>query len=164
MTTMRRTWLLVLILALAGCGFHLRGEVKLPANISTVRIEAPNRLLQDELSIYLKAGGAHVTTRAEPADATLALSGEDFQRRVLSVDPNTGKAREYELAYTVSVSMTRADGSVLLAPQQVRLVRDYVYDQDAVLGKSREEDVLRDEMRRDAVQQVLRRMAATQGG
>jgi len=48
----------------------------------------------------------------------------------------------------------------VLGSQSVSLLRDYVFDPDAVIGKSREEGVLREEMRRDAAQQILRRIRA----
>ena len=47
--------------------------------------------------------------------------------------------------------------------QMVSLLRDYVADADAVLGKSREEGVLHAEMRRDAAAQIMRRVATALG-
>jgi len=38
--------------------------------------------------------------------------------------------------------------------------REYTFDQFNVLAKEKEEEYLRDEMRRDAVQQILRQLAA----
>ena len=93
----------------------------------------------------------------------LQLSDERFSRRVLSVDSNTGKEREFELAYQVAFQVTGAGGEELVPKQTVSLVRDYVFDADAVLGKSREQSVLQAEMRRDAAARIGRSIAASLG-
>jgi len=95
------------------------------------------------------------------ADASIDVTSEVFDRRVLSVDPNTGKEREFELAYTVAFNVVRGDGAPVLSGQSINLLRDYVFDADAVIGKSREEGVLIVEMRRDAAQQLLRRLRSS---
>ena len=139
---------------LSGCGFQLRGSADLQG-LKSVRIDTGSTILRDELAVFL------VDDKKAPVDAVLSAYDENYQRRVLSVDSNTGKAREYELAYTVKFNLVDGDGEALVSEQRVRLVRDFVFDEDAVIGKSREEDVLRREMRRDAVQHILRRLTAT---
>jgi LPS-assembly lipoprotein len=160
-----RGWLIVGIAAsvLSGCGFQLRGGADLP-NVDSIRVNAANASMRDELAVFLQDGGARVVRDADSlVDAVLTVSGEAFDRRVLSVDPSTGKAREYELAYTVNFAMVDGKGKPMVDQQSIRLIRDFVFDEDAVIGKSREENVLRDEMRRDAMQQIIRRLRASLG-
>ena len=145
---------------LGGCGFQLRGEVALPADIRTVHVNAPVEL-RDEIQIYLEGSGVAVADSRAGADASIDVTSEIFDRRVLSVDPNTGKEREFELAYTVAFNVVRGDGAPVLSGQSINLLRDYVFDADAVIGKSREEGVLIVEMRRDAAQQLLRRLRSS---
>jgi LPS-assembly lipoprotein len=148
-------------MAIAGCGFQLRGSVDLPG-LDTVRVTGAGASMREELAVFLREGGVKVTEEVtSDADAELALTDEQMKRRVLSVDPSTGKAREYELAYSVDFQMVNAEGTALVRRQTVRLVRDFVFDVDAVIGKSREEGVLRAEMRRDAVQQIIRRLRSS---
>ncbi len=150
---------LLLAAHLTGCGFELRGRASLPDDIRSVHVNAP-AALRDELQIFLEGGGAELAESGTSADVTINVSSETYDRRVLTVDPNTGKEREFELAYSVAFDVKRANGTPVLASQSVRLIRDYVFDPDAVIGKSREEGVLREEMRRDAAQQILRRIRA----
>lgn len=150
-------FLLLTAFVLGGCGFQLRGHVAMPEGLERIQVQAPGKL-KDDLALYLDASG--VTVTPTDADAVLMVSNERFERRVLTVDPRTGKSREYELAYSLMFELRRRDGSRILAPQQVRLLRDYVFDEDALIGKNLEESVLRDEMRRDAVQQILLRIQA----
>jgi LPS-assembly lipoprotein len=143
---------------LAACGFHPRGAVELPSGLSTVYVQAPNTLIAEPLEMYLQAGGARLAASAAAADVTVVVSNESTSRRLLAVDPRTGKAREFQLAYALTYQANRADGSAMIPPQTVRLTRDYTFDPTAVIAKSEEETLIYSEMRRDAVQQVLRRL------
>ncbi len=147
-------------LGLNACGFHLRGSPPLPDDAGPVYLKTPSDVLFDELAVYLRDSGATVIRNQEGADTVLDLSKEIFTRRTLSVDPDTGKEREFELSYSISFELRKSDGTVLVGLQTVSLVRDYVFDADQVIGKSREQNVLRKEMRRDAAQQILTRLSA----
>ena len=157
----------ILVLALAivaagGCGYQLRGAVSLPPALDGIHVTGPAGI-GDALTQMLESGGAGVRPERESAKAVLWLGRERLTRRVLSVDPDTGKEREIELAYSVAFRVAGGDGEELMPEQTVSLLRDYVADADAVLGKSREEDVLREEMRRDAAGQIMRRVVAALG-
>ena len=156
---------LVLTLAIAatgGCGYQLRGGVSLPPGLDAVRIAGPIDI-RNALTQLLDSGGVHVQPVGGSAEALLQVSDERFNRRVLSVDPNTGKERGFELACQVTFEVIGAQGEELVPKQTVSLIREYVFDTDAVLGTSREQGVLRAEMRRDAAAQIVRRIAASLG-
>ncbi len=151
---------LLCLSTLSACGFSLRGHAPLPKGIDTVHLQAGSAALRSHLRLALQANGALVAVEKKAADATLIIATESFDRRVLAVDPGTGKSREFELVYNLSFSFNAREGHKLLAPQQLRLRRDFVFDDDAVIGKSREEAVLVEEMRRDAAGQIMRRLSA----
>lgn len=151
--------LLAATLLLAGCGFQLRGALELPDNIQTLHVTAPSQLRNDILTL-LESGGVGVSASSAEADASITVTSERFSRRVLSVDPTTGKEREFELAYTLTFGVTRSNGIAVIEDGAVNLLRDYVFDPEAVIGTSREEELLRDEMRRDAARQLMRRVEA----
>lgn len=161
---MRRIALLLvmglLVSALTGCGFKLRGSTDLPSNLKELDLRIANTVVKEELLPFLEQGGISVFKRdgTTQPDAILTVGSEKFTERVLSVSPDTGKAREFELAYVLPYRFVDADGKALIKPGSIRLLRDYVFDADKVIGKSRERGVLRREMRRDAVLQLLRRM------
>ena len=145
---------------MSGCGFELRGETALPPGFERVFVNGSGAAAT-ELRILLDGSGAELTTAAKESDAAVYLSGEKFSRRVLSVDPDTGKEREIELVYSISFHVNRGTGGTLLSRQTVRLRRDYVFDATAVIGKSYEATVLRREMRRDAAEQIMRRLGSS---
>lgn len=164
MKMLRITIISLLLAALSGCGFHLRGDVDLPSNMQVLYIDGVNQYdnFAVELRRSLRGSGVNVVEDVNSAQAVVKLSNVRFDRRVLSVSGNTGKVREYELFYGAEVTVLDRAGKVILPAQRLRLVRDYVFDENDVLGKSSEEAQLRKEMQTDLISQILRRLQAEQ--
>ena len=154
----------VVSFALAGCGFQPRGQSLASGKLGSVYVQNSGAAIGDELQLYLDDAGVVRAPDAASADVIVHLSGERYDRRVLSVDANTGKAREFELEYRVNYSALTRAGGMLVENQVLTLTRDFVFDADALIGKSREESELREEMRRDAVLQILGRLDRAMGG
>ena len=150
------------IVTAGGCGYQLRGAVSLPPGLDAIHVAGPRDVSRAVVQL-LESGGIRIESTRDSASVRLTLSGERFNRRLLSVDSNTGKEREFELAYQIAFRVTGANGEEIVPNQTVSLIRDYVFDADAVLGTSREQSVLHAEMRRDAAAQVVRRVAASLG-
>ena len=163
MNIFRITIVSILLAALTGCGFHLRGNVSLPSNMQVLYIDGVSQYsgFAVELRRTLIGNGVNVVETIDPAQAVVKLTNLRFDRRVLSVTGNTGKVREYELYYGVEVTVLGRDGKVILPTYRLRQERDYLYDENDVLGKSSEEAELQREMQTDLVQQVIRRLQAT---
>lgn len=151
----------ILVLTLSACGFRLRGAIELPPAMQETRIigMAEFAPLNIQLRRLLSSAGAKVVAAGASASATLIISGEDFRKRVLSVD-SQGRAAEYELSYRFSFELTAADNKVLVPRQSVELVRDYRFDPDNVLAIDAEEARIREEMYRFAANQTMRRITA----
>lgn len=113
--------------------------------------------LADELTILLEGGD--ITITSDRPDAILVIEREHTDRRVLSVDSNTGKEREHELSYTVVFRVVSADGKELLPPKTINLLRDYVFDEKALHGTNWEQGVLFQEMRRTAANRIFQYLA-----
>lgn len=158
-----RLTIVLLASLLAGCGFELRGANVLPPDLENLYVVA-NADLATDVENFLETSDTKLVKSREEADVVLTIVNPRYDRRVLSVDPNTGKEREYEIVYTVDVNAVGKQGRTLIAPQPVSLVRDFIFDTDAIIGASREEAVLQVEMRRDAVQQILYRLRAATAG
>jgi outer membrane lipopolysaccharide assembly protein LptE/RlpB len=60
--------------------------------------------------------------------------------------------------YTIQYSI-EGDGKTLVDPQTLTLTRDYTYDSRLVLGKAREEELLREAVVRDLVRIVLKKIS-----
>lgn len=148
---------LVLVLGLSGCGYHLRGSAESGAVPRQLFVDAP-LWVRDEMRILVESAGGEVLKGPDGADSTIRFREDAFDKRVISVDSRTGKEREVELSYSLYFDASDAAGQPLLTNQRVHLLRDFTIDADAVLGKGAEESVLKEEMRRDAISQLLRRV------
>lgn len=161
----RRTRLLPALLVLAllqGCGWHLRGDLDLPPSISPLFIQGLARYdkLRMELGSSLTSSGVEVAEQPNKAGAILRILNRSTNKRVLSVIGTTGKVAEYELQEALEFDMLDADGQELFPKQRVEVIRTYINREEEVLGKRREEETMRKEMRRDLVSRVLTHMQA----
>lgn len=157
---MLRPVLLVIAMAtlLSGCGFHLRGAgeaiVLPPVTLEAVTVSPE---LRRDMGRALKDVATQTGT-----PLTLTLQHESRTRWPVALD-SAGKAREYELRYVIQFKLRRGN-DLLLGAGEVRELRDLSFDEAQVLAKGVEEQLLYDDMRREAVQSVLRQVhAAIQG-
>ncbi len=154
-----RRALLFAALVVPACGFHLRGTVPADLQFSRVYVKAHGaRRVAAELKRQLGYNRVVVAPDAASADVVVDLRDERFDERVLSVDPRTGKAREYQIAYRVNLAVRHTDKRPLIKSQTVDLLRDFTFDETAALGKFEEQQVLREDMIEDAAETVLRRL------
>jgi len=155
-----------MLLLLAGCGFHLRGEVSLSAELQRIHIKGVSQYstLGTALKRSLRSQGVEIVDSPTAASAILKISEPDYSRRLLSVNAVSGKVNEYEIQYSLNVTLLDRGGKVLLKQQQLRQLRDFTFDRDRVLGKGNEEARLRTDMERDLAAQVLRRLQAYRRG
>lgn len=144
---------------LAGCGFHLRKEASLPASMQRVHIEIADASseLARGLAKALPRSGAQLVEQAGPGVATLKISSNALNTEVLSVGGNA-RATEYAMRYHVEFEVNDAAGTALLPRQTIDLSRDFTFDASQALGVSAETDLLREELQRDMVANILRRL------
>jgi LPS-assembly lipoprotein len=143
---------LAALLLLSGCGFHMRGNYQLPATVGAVFIDVPgyDYDLRHRLQRTLASRGVRLVDEATAADAVLQIRNPRFATRVLSVGTDA-RVREHELRYTLGFELRRRDGTFLVAPQTVELLRDVTYDETNVLGSQSEQSAGRLELQDQAV-------------
>ena len=98
----------------SGCGCHLQGHKALPRALAVTDVQAADRQSDfvQALRKELLTSGAHLTTDREEATAVVHVLTDNFQKRVLSVTSQDQPA-EYEITYTVRVSVSFGDKEVL---------------------------------------------------
>jgi LPS-assembly lipoprotein len=154
----------LLALSLGGCGFHLRGasSVELPPELSTLRVTMGGGyppLLVDMRNALQSLGNVRVTDDVSAKVPVLQLLGESSATQLLAID-SSGRPSAYLLNYRVDYALIGADGKPLLEKQSVKLQREYSFDRLNVIATEKQSDFLQTEMRRDTVQQILRRLAS----
>jgi LPS-assembly lipoprotein len=156
---MKRRAFLVLLTALPliGCGFQLRGAHAIPYH--SVYLDAPKESpAARQLANSLRSQGVSITESARDADVMLKLSQETQTRSILALSGG-GRVREYRLNYSLSYSLTGKDGKEIYPEASIQSTRDFTYDDNQYLAKTAEEDFLYRDLRDEAVQQILRRLA-----
>lgn len=156
---------LVAVLAtslLAACGYRPRGSVELPADFRDIHVQAPVDI-SDELAIFLDSGGARLVPTPGDSDAIIKVTSEKYEQRVVTVDATTGKAREFELLYTLNFSVRLRDGTMLIPSEHLVIRRVYIFDPDAVIGATQNVATLQRDMRRDAAERIIRLTEAALG-
>lgn len=150
-------------LLLSACGYHLRGSgPALAAQLPPVYLTGQAGPLQSALRKALKAGGTDLVTGPELAQWVLTVLGEQSGRRSLSVG-SSGKVAEYEVRYAARYQLDDARGQPLLAPETIESTRVLRFDETQVLVADQEQKILVEDMRRDAVGRILRRLQAVGG-
>lgn len=148
---------------LSACGFHLAKEAQLPAAMSRIAVQGadPYSPLIVDLGKALARSGSRLVEADAGPGAVLRFGANSVRTDVLSVGGNA-RANEYTIRHHVEFDVVAADGKVLLAPQVIELSRDFTFDASQALGVAAEQELLIDELRRDMVQAILRRLQAVQ--
>ena len=96
---------------------------------------------------------------AKDADAQLNIIDDRRDRQILSLS-GAGRVREYELKLRVVYQLIDAKNGVVIPTSEIQLSRILSYDDSRIIAKQQEEALLYQDMERDAVAQILRRMTA----
>ncbi|MGH8195300.1 MAG: LPS assembly lipoprotein LptE [Woeseiaceae bacterium] len=156
------TMLLCVSATLSGCGFHLRSAPVIPPEMARTYIatDDPYSLFYRKFRDRLIDAGVDLVESPAEATAEFAILTDDTGQRVLSVSARN-VPREYEVYYTIYYGLN--DGNkVLMEPQLRTLTRDYTYDETRVLGKEKEEELLREAIADDLVRVVLMQLSSVQ--
>ena len=168
---LKRTFLnvciLTIVLTIVGCGFKLRGDYGLPTGIKQLQLLAAqkntplHRILGKQLqgiNIDVWDNTASADQINEQVDVIVYLSSDQLERRLLSLF-SSGQVAEYELVYTIKYQIQFPAQDALEIEFDV--TREYQDDPDAVLAKSRELDLIQNEMRQEAANRIIRQIASS---
>jgi LPS-assembly lipoprotein len=152
----------LLMLSLTACGFQLRGSASVPEALKTLYIQGVNTR-QDEFGIELKRAlirnDIRVVEDYEEGAALFTVLENRFERHVLSVGSDA-KVREYEIETWVVYQISDENGELIGNKQRVEARRDYQFDRGQILAMDEQERVLRDDLNKQMVQSILRRLSA----
>jgi LPS-assembly lipoprotein len=147
------------ILGLYGCGFHLRGYVKMPSKLQEVSVitEAVNRDVAPMLEERLAAYHIHVADNPQHAQYWLILEQDKEEQHIVSVSSST-TPRQYQLNYQITFKFQEANGKEIISSKNVSTTRILTVNSNRILGSDFEENTLKHEMRKEAVIQILDRI------
>jgi len=133
-------------LPLAGCGFHLRGSTPdSRLQFESVHLVASKGTpLERELRGAILAQGATLAADPKEAAVTLRIVSEAQEKKILTLNAQ-GQVREFSLTYRL--------------PEEIALQSYLSYSESQALAKETEERMTYIDLRRDAVNQVMRQLA-----
>jgi LPS-assembly lipoprotein len=160
MKPLRTAMLSLSLLMLAACGFHLRGsdlqDVRFGFRSIHLKTQGETPFVA-ELRRTLAKNRIAVDPRPAEAELILEIDAESATRQILSLSAS-GRVREYQLGYRVSMRAYDQQQVEWLPPNDIQLSRILTYDDAAILAKEQEEMQLYKDMRTDAVAQTVRRL------
>ncbi len=158
---MRITLLLTVVVLLSACGFHMRGHDKQGTEYAfhTVYLKAAAETpFVTELRLYLELSKLALASSAAQADLVLDVVSESNDKQIIALS-GSGQVREFQLRYKVALRAYDNKQNDWLSADEILLQRSLTFDDSQVLAKEQEEAMLLRDMRSDAVQQVMRRLA-----
>lgn len=145
---------------LVACSFQLQGAVTVPAEMERTFINTDDRysLFYRAFRKDLLAADVNIVDSPDEATATITIYFDKTGQRVLSVSARNVPT-EYEVFYTIQYGLMSGDVA-LIEVQDMTLTRDYTYDATLVLGKEKEQELMRDAIVQDLVRIVLKQISA----
>jgi LPS-assembly lipoprotein len=148
----------VLMAAVTGCGFQLRGTIDLPPEWRSLQLisSSPNGELNRAMESALERAGVEYR---DPVSAGyhLYMGEEVYERRNLTIGSNA-RASEFELIMSTTLRVTDSEGTEITPEIEVSTHKVITADPENITGKVEETRLLRREMRQDLVQQLMRQL------
>ena len=160
---MQKFLLMIALLFLSSCGFHLRGFVDIPDWLNNIAIilESGSRELEPLLKAQLESYHVKVSPSQTKAPYWLVIESDSFQKQITNISAST-TPRQYLLIYTVQFSLIKNKGETILSSNTVAVNRQFTLNNNRILGSDYEEMTFKREMERNAVSLILSRLATAQ--
>jgi LPS-assembly lipoprotein len=148
--------ILITIVLITACGFHLRGVVDIP--FKTIYVKDNKTPITQDVIRALKSNGVEVTKEIEKAEVAFEIMSDNNVKRILSLGGGVGVVREFELLHVMTFRMRSGKSESWSKTQTIENRRDFSFDDKEILAKTYEEAMLYDAMRQDAVRELIRRI------
>ena len=152
----------VVAVTVSACGgWHLRGHGPTQLPFTSAFVKSANApVVSSAVRQELRHRGITLAQNRADADVVVELAAENFDRRVLSVDPRSGKVREIELGLQTYFSVRDKDGKLLVPNEAVSWQLDYVFDEDSLLATVEQDSVVRRDLAETAATTLMLRLQA----
>lgn len=150
-------------LPLAGCGFQMRGSTpNSRLQFASVYLSgAKGTPLDRDLRGAILAQGATLAMDQKSAAVTLRILSDMQEKKTLTLNAQ-GQVREFYLNYRLRFEVVDSKNRKLLTPEEIVLQSYLSFSESQALAKEIEERLTYIDLRRDAVNQVMRLLVRLQ--
>jgi LPS-assembly lipoprotein len=99
-----------------------------------------------------------LATDPKIAAVTLRILSEAQEKKILTLNAQ-GQVREFSLLYRIRFEVADKENKKLLEPNELALQAFLSYSESQALAKETEERMTYDDLRRDAVSQIMRQLS-----
>jgi len=149
------------MLALAGCGFHLRGSAAVPAVMQQqvyLQVSGGGEFPRS-LAAALRASKVNVLDTSTEGVATLSVPVAAFGSRLLTSGA-VQRVGEYVVTFNVQFTLTDAQGKTVVPMQAISLSHEFALDQTQFSAISSETEAIQRSLVREMTDAVMRRLEA----
>lgn len=156
-----RASVVLALLSLAGCGFHMQGASPLPKGISSMHVSYSNAYQVGDppvvTALKQRLRRQHLLGDAD-APAQLDIVSVGSSQRIVAVSPVDGYAAEYALTTRVVFNYS-VHGAKQLSGETLSATRDYSVSDTQRLSSESERRQLLTEMQKNLANRILERIA-----
>ncbi|PWC18203.1 LPS assembly lipoprotein LptE [Brenneria corticis] len=151
------------VLLTAGCGYHLRGTTQVPEQLQKLVLDSsdPYGPLTRAVREQLRLSDVEIVDDAARQDIpSLRLLNTSETKDTVSIFQD-GKTAEYQMVLTLRAQVLMPDEDI--HPLSVTVFRTFFDNPLTALAKDAEQDIIRQEMREQAAQQLVRKLLTVNG-
>jgi LPS-assembly lipoprotein len=153
--------LLPLILLIAGCGFHLRGMAPIPHSLRNlyVDISQDNTGFIPQFNALATSNDITLANSVQTANAILKIISVSAPDPQLIAVTGSGQAGQYNLYYSVTFSVVKPDGIVLIQPTTLSQTRNFSSNASQALSANNQIQQLTQNMQQVIAQSIINQLA-----